>query len=148
MVVEDINSILEETVSLYRNLYHNISFRFEQSVIPKFRMDRDGIKRAMINLITNSAKAIGNKEGVITIATSFDGNKGVGIVVVGDNGNGIADEDKGKVFDPYFTKNKDGMGLGLAIVHSIILEHHGRIYVEDNIPEGAKFIIELPIIGA
>ncbi|MCX5808787.1 MAG: ATP-binding protein [Proteobacteria bacterium] len=148
MIIEDINSVLEETISIYKNLYHNITFRFEQSLIPIFRMDRDGIKRAMINLITNSAKAINNKEGIITISTKFDADKGVGIIVIADNGSGVADEDKGKVFDPYFTRDKDGMGLGLAIVHSIILEHHGRIYVEDNIPEGAKFIIELPVVGA
>ena len=148
MIIEDINSVLEETISIYKNLYHNITFRFEQSLIPMFRMDRDGIKRAMINLITNSAKALNDKEGIITISTKFDADKGVGIIVIADNGSGVADEDKGKVFDPYFTKDKDGMGLGLAIVHSIILEHHGRIYVEDNIPEGAKFIIELPVVGA
>ncbi|MEI6153299.1 MAG: ATP-binding protein, partial [Deltaproteobacteria bacterium] len=148
MIVEDINSVLEETISIYKNLYHNITFRFEQSLVPMFRMDRDGIKRAMINLITNSAKALNSKEGSITISTRFDADKGVGIIEIADNGSGVADEDKGKVFDPYFTRDKDGMGLGLAIVHSIILEHHGRIYVEDNIPEGAKFIIELPVVGA
>jgi two-component system nitrogen regulation sensor histidine kinase NtrY len=40
------------------------------------------------------------------------------------------------------------MGLGLAIVHSIILEHHGKIHVEDNLPRGAKFVVELPVIDA
>jgi two-component system nitrogen regulation sensor histidine kinase NtrY len=148
MTIEDINSVIEETISIYKNLYHNITFRFEQSPIPMFRMDKDGIKRAVINLITNSVKAINNKEGIITVITKFDDDKGVGIIAIADNGSGVADEDKGKVFDPYFTKDKEGMGLGLAIVHSIILEHHGRIYVEDNMPEGAKFIVELPVLGA
>jgi two-component system nitrogen regulation sensor histidine kinase NtrY len=148
MIIEDINSVIEETISIYNNLYQNIKFSFEQSPVPMFRMDRDGIKRAVINLITNSAKAISNKEGIINIITKFDDDKGVGIIIIADNGSGIPDEDKGKIFDPYFTKDKDGMGLGLAIVHSIILEHHGRIYVEDNIPEGAKFIVELPVMGA
>jgi two-component system nitrogen regulation sensor histidine kinase NtrY len=40
------------------------------------------------------------------------------------------------------------MGLGLAIVHSIILDHHGRIHVEDNLPRGTKFVIELPVMEA
>lgn len=143
----DINDVLEETISIYKNLYHNITFRFEQTNIPMFRMDKDGIKRAVINLITNSAKAIKNKEGIINIATKYDNDKGIGTIIVEDNGTGIADEDKGRIFDPYFTKDKDGMGLGLAIVHSIILEHHGRIYVEDNVPEGSRFIIEMPVMG-
>ncbi len=146
--VEDINTILEETIALYRNLYHNIGFQFHQTAVPKFRVDCDGIKRTIINLISNAAKAIGNKEGTIAITTKYDENKGAVILDVADNGPGIPEEDKKRIFDPYFTTDKHGMGLGLAIVHSIILEHHGRIRVEDNIPEGTRFIIELPVIEA
>jgi two-component system, NtrC family, nitrogen regulation sensor histidine kinase NtrY len=144
--IEDINIILEETIALYRNLYYNIGFQFNQAALPKFRVDRDGIKRTMINLISNAAKAIDNKEGTIVITTKYDENKGAVILEVADNGAGIPDEDKKRIFDPYFTTDKHGMGLGLAIVHAIILEHHGRIRVEDNMPEGTRFIIELPII--
>jgi two-component system nitrogen regulation sensor histidine kinase NtrY len=146
--VEDINTILEETIALYRNLYQNIGFQFHQAAVPKFRVDCDGIKRTIINLISNAAKAIGNKEGTIAITTKYDENKGAVILDVADNGAGIPEEDKKRIFDPYFTTDKHGMGLGLAIVHSIILEHHGRIRVEDNIPEGTRFIIELPVIEA
>jgi two-component system, NtrC family, nitrogen regulation sensor histidine kinase NtrY len=146
--IEDINSIVDETISLYKNLYQNITFRFQQAAIPQFRMDADGIKRAIINLITNSAKAIDSRDGTIAVTTRHNENKGVAILEIADDGVGITDEDKEKIFDPYFTTDKHGMGLGLAIVHSIILEHHGKIHVEDNIPTGARFIIELPIIEA
>jgi two-component system, NtrC family, nitrogen regulation sensor histidine kinase NtrY len=145
---EDLSSIVEETVALYRNLYQNIAFRFDRGAIPEFRMDADGIKRAIINLITNSAKAIDSKEGSIVVTTRHDDSRGIAIVEVADDGVGVPDKDKGKVFDPYFTTDMRGMGLGLAIVHSIVLEHHGKIHVEDNIPAGARFIIELPIIEA
>jgi len=147
MSLGDVNDVLEETISIYKNLYQNVTFRFERSRVPMFRMDKDGIKRAAINLITNSAKAIKNKEGIINIATKYDNDKGIGMIIIEDNGVGIEDEDKERIFDPYFTKEKDGMGLGLAIVHSIVLEHHGRIYVEDNLPEGSRFIIEIPILS-
>jgi two-component system nitrogen regulation sensor histidine kinase NtrY len=146
--MEDINTILEETVSLYLHLFQNISFEFEKNMVPPFLVDRDGLKRAIINLITNSVKAMEDNQGVIKITTQYDREKGIGIIEVSDTGKGIPEDDKGKIFDPYFTKDKDGMGLGLAIVHSIILEHHGRIHVEDNDPRGAKFIIELPIMEA
>lgn len=145
-MVEDINSIVEETVSLYEHLFQNISFEFTKSAIPPFLIDRDGLKRAIINLITNSVKAIEGNQGVITIMTRYDGEKGAGIIEVSDTGKGIPDEDKARIFDPYFTKDKDGMGLGLAIVYSIILEHHGKIHVEDNVPRGARFVIELPVM--
>ena len=146
--IEDLSSIVDETISLYRNLYQNITFRFDRGEIPRFRIDADGIKRAIINLITNSAKAIDSRQGAIVVTTRHDENKGVAIVEVSDNGVGVPDEDKEKIFDPYFTTDKRGMGLGLAIVHSIVLEHHGRIHVEDNTPTGARFIIELPIVEA
>lgn len=146
--MEDLNSIIDETVLLYKHLYQNISLMFEKNAIPPFLVDRDGLKRAIINLITNSVKAIEDQQGVISITTQYDSVKGIGIIEVSDTGKGIPDEEKSKIFDPYFTKDTNGMGLGLAIVHSIILEHHGRIHVEDNDPRGTKFIIELPIIEA
>ena len=146
--MEDLNSIVDETVLLYKHLYQNISLMFEKNAVPPFLVDRDGLKRAIINLITNSVKAIEDQQGVISITTQYDSVKGIGIIEVSDTGKGIPDEEKSKIFDPYFTKDTNGMGLGLAIVHSIILEHHGRIHVEDNDPRGTKFIIELPIIEA
>ena len=146
--MEDLNSIIDETVLLYKHLYQNISLMFEKNAIPPFFVDRDGLKRAIINLITNSVKAIEDQQGVISITTQYDSVKGIGIIEVSDTGKGIPDDEKSKIFDPYFTKDTNGMGLGLAIVHSIILEHHGRIHVEDNDPRGTKFIIELPIIEA
>jgi len=146
--MEDLNSIIDETILLYKHLYQNISLVCEKNAVPPFLVDRDGLKRAIINLITNSVKAIDDNQGVIKITTHYDVDKGIGIIEVSDTGKGIPDEEKSKIFDPYFTKDSDGMGLGLAIVHSIILEHHGKIHVEDNYPQGAKFIIELPIIGA
>jgi two-component system nitrogen regulation sensor histidine kinase NtrY len=144
--LEDINSVVDETVALYRHLYQNIAFEVVEGAVPPFKLDRDGIKRALINLITNSIKALGAEGGVVTVTTRYDREQRAGLIEVSDTGKGIPDEDKGRVFDPYFTKDKDGTGLGLAIVHSIILEHHGKIFVEDNAPRGTKFIIELPVI--
>ncbi len=63
-----------------------------------------------------------------------------------DTGPGIEDEDKLRVFDPYFTRDPDGTGLGLAIVNSVILEHGGRINAVDNTPKGTKMVIELPVL--
>ncbi|MEN6617398.1 MAG: ATP-binding protein, partial [Syntrophorhabdus sp.] len=144
--LEDINAVVDETLDLYRNLHHNISVTFDRQDIPLIRIDRDGFKRAFINLITNALKAIDGETGTISVRTRYDASKRAGIIEFADTGKGISNEDKEKVFDPYFTKDKDGTGLGLAIVHSIVLEHHGKIRVEDNQPKGARFIVELPII--
>ncbi|HNQ47622.1 MAG TPA: ATP-binding protein [Syntrophorhabdus sp.] len=146
--MEDLNSIVDETVLLYEHLYQNLTLTCEKNALPPFLVDRDGLKRAIINIITNSIKAIGNNRGAIKITTRHDSDKGFNIIEIADTGKGIPNEEKSKIFDPYFTKDANGMGLGLAIVHSIILEHHGRIHVEDNYPRGTKFIIELPTIEA
>ena len=60
-------------------------------------------------------------------------------------GRGIPDEDKDKLFLPYFSTKGRGTGLGLAIVHRIVSDHRGRIRVEDNEPKGTVFTVELPL---
>ncbi len=144
--LENINAVVDETLDLYRNLYHNIVIGFEPGEIPLIRVDREAFKRVFINLITNAVRAIDGEKGTITVRTRYDKSKRISLIEFADSGRGVPDTDKEKVFDPYFSKDKEGTGLGLAIVHSIILEHHGRIMVEDNVPKGARFIIEIPVI--
>ena len=146
--IEDLNVIVEETMDLYKNLYQNIVFIVTLEAVPPLRVDKDGLKRTLINLITNSVKAIDGNDGTISVRTRYEKARETITIEFADTGRGIPREDKEKVFDPYFTKDKDGTGLGLAIVHSIILEHHGKIHVEDNLPKGTKFIIDLPVIEA
>ena len=62
-----------------------------------------------------------------------------------DTGRGVPDRDKVRIFEPYFSTKRGGTGLGLAIVNSIVAEHQGHIRVENNLPRGAKFIIDLPM---
>ncbi|HAR95136.1 MAG TPA: hypothetical protein DCR97_04125 [Deltaproteobacteria bacterium] len=145
--VEDINRIIDEVIVSYRNLYQNITFFVDTAEVPKFRMSRDDIRRAIVNLVANAIKAIDSGEGDITAKTRYDNDKGIVRVEIADTGPGIPDEEKAKVFDPYFSKSRDGLGLGLAIVQSIVLEHNGKVYAADNVPCGARMIIELPVAG-
>jgi two-component system nitrogen regulation sensor histidine kinase NtrY len=62
-----------------------------------------------------------------------------------DDGCGIPDEEKGKLFEPYYSTKKSGTGLGLTIVNAIIADHNGYIRVRDNVPKGTTFVIELPV---
>ena len=64
-----------------------------------------------------------------------------------DTGCGIPDEEKGKLFEPYYSTKKSGTGLGLAIVNKIIADHNGSIVIKDNIPKGTRVIINLPLKG-
>jgi two-component system nitrogen regulation sensor histidine kinase NtrY len=145
-IPNDINEIIREVLSLYDGNRANVQFSFDAGPsIPLIPLDREQIKRAMINLIENSISAIDEDRGMIQIRTSFNNKLKIVRIEIADNGHGISPEDKGKIFEPYFSKKKTGTGLGLTIVNTIITDHNGYIRVLDNEPKGTKFVIELPV---
>jgi two-component system nitrogen regulation sensor histidine kinase NtrY len=101
------------------------------------------MKRVLINLVDNAIEAT-SKTGTVTITTEFDRAGGRVRLGVADDGPGIPAEDRDKLFVPNFSTKRRGSGLGLAIVHRIVQEHQGQIRVEDNLPHGARFVVELP----
>ncbi len=140
----DLAPLIEETVALYREGHPNINFQVQiQDILPMMSLDRQQIKQAMINLVDNAVSAI-RIEGNLRIMVSHDPILNMVRIEVTDDGDGISDEDKIRLFEPNFSTKKAGMGLGLTIVNSIITDHGGRISVQDNFPQGAKFVIELP----
>ncbi len=145
----DLNSIVEETVSLYRAGHKNIDFRTETDpMLPVIDIDREKIKRVLINLIDNAIDSM-EDGGTITVETHYDSTLGIARLEVSDTGCGIPAENKARLFEPYFSTKKTGTGLGLAIVNEIITDHNGYIRVKDNHPRGTRFIIELPVkVGA
>ncbi len=142
---EDIREIIREVVSLYSETHKGIHIRLEDSDgIPILPLDREQIKRVMINLLDNAITAI-EKTGEIIISLSFEQENQMVRIEVADNGTGIPPAHKSRLFEPYFSTKKQGTGLGLAIVSSIVSDHNGFVRVEDNKPKGTKFIIELPV---
>ena len=137
--------IIEETVALYREGHPQVQFDIlNMSDIPRLNLDRQQIKQALINLVDNALGAIkGN--GLISFTVSHDPILKRIRIEVADNGPGISDRDKTRLFEPNFSTKKAGMGLGLTIVTTIIADHGGVISVQDNPPGGAKFVIELPV---
>lgn len=136
--------VIEETVALYREGHPNITFEVEiEPEIPVMNIDRQQFKQAMINLVDNAVAALHN-QGRISISAAYDAILKRVRIEVADDGDGIADVDKIRLFEPNFSTKKTGMGLGLTIVNSIVTDHQGMIRVQDNTPKGAKFVIELP----
>ncbi len=141
----DLVPTIEETIALYREGHPNIKFEIQNTDdIPPLNLDRQQIKQALINLIDNAIGAI-TQDGIISFAVSHDPILKRIRIEVADNGSGISNEDKTRLFEPNFSTKKTGMGLGLTIVSTIIADHNGVISVQDNIPHGAKFVIELPV---
>ncbi len=136
--------IVEDAVALYREGRPGILFEIHSETdIPQLNLDRQQIKRVMINLIDNAIGAMDGK-GAIGVAMSFDPILKIVRLEVSDTGAGISPEDKIRLFEPYFSTKKMGMGLGLSIVSTIVEDHNGYIRVQDNQPTGTKFIIEFP----
>jgi len=136
--------IIEETIALYREGHPNIKFKVNNTGdIPPLNLDRQQIKQALINLIDNAIGAI-KKEGSVSFAVAYDSILKRTRIEVADDGPGISNQDKTRLFEPNFSTKKAGMGLGLTIVSTIIADHNGFISVQDNVPKGAKFVIELP----
>ena len=140
----NINEIIKESLTLYREAHKTISFMFNRSgKAPVFDLDREQMKRVMINLLDNAIEAMGGS-GEVVIDLAYDGVLKMVRIEVADNGPGIDSRNKARLFEPYFSTKKHGTGLGLAIVSTIITDHDGFIRVKDNEPKGKKLVIELP----
>jgi len=147
----NLNEILHEAMVLYEEGHKNIRFQFNpDDRIPIFNLDKEQIKRVMVNLLENAVAAVGGvsgepRDGQITVETRLDPFMNLALVEVADNGCGVSPQDKPLLFEPYFSTKASGTGLGLAIVNTIISDHDGYIRVKDNVPRGVRFIIEIPI---
>ena len=139
----DLARLLEGVVVLYRESHPALSIRAVFSPeLPSLEIDPDQIKRAVLNLVDNAVEAV-SQTGEVTVETIWLPEPGRARIIVSDNGPGISDDDKERLFVPYFSTKPTGMGLGLPIVHQIVTDHGGAIWVEDNPPHGSRFVIEL-----
>ncbi len=140
----NMSMIIDEVVNLYKG-YKGVKINV---LLPKenplVELDGEQFKRVMINIFDNAIHAILNK-GIIDVRLHFDLSSNIAYLDIADDGPGIREEDKEKLFFPYFSTKKDGTGLGLAIANRIITEHKGYIKVRDKDPKGTIFTIEIPI---
>lgn len=156
----DINALCDEYLRL---AYHGLrakdkSFnaKFETNLdpaLPRINVVSQEIGRVVLNLINNAfyaanerkKKEIGNFEPVVMLTTRKDASQL--IIEVADNGNGIPDHIKDKIFQPFFTTKPTGQGtgLGLSLSYDIVKTHGGELEAETKEGDGTKFRIRLPI---
>ena len=136
----DIVDTTKKVVEIFEQ--NNINFKSsKESIVIKH--DKEQWIRVMTNLIKNSIQAIpSDRDPNINIEIS-DSTNSVKIIV-SDNGLGVLEENKEKIFEPKFTTKTDGMGLGLGIVKNIINSHRGKISYKSKPKKGTKFTISLP----
>ncbi len=118
------------------------------SKIPTTLANRDQVQQVLVNLITNSLQALASQPAPrhLKLLTQRQGE--LMRLIVEDNGPGVPEHLVGKIFEPFFTTKEvgKGTGLGLSIAHSIMAEHHGRIFYRRSSLGGAAFVLEFPLV--
>ena len=110
--------------------------------------DRQKLDLIIMNLLTNAIKYT-PEGGHISINAWHDGNRA--FIAVADSGIGIPPEEREKIFDQFYqvgdslTRKYGGLGLGLALVKSLVRLFHGKVWVESEVGRGSKFTLELPL---
>jgi len=102
-------------------------------------LDEELLKTAFLNIIINAIEAMEAQKGVLKIRTYTESDKV--IVWIEDNGSGMSKDTQNKLFDPFYTEKKDGMGLGLTSAQNIIQSHNGSIELDSETGRGTIFKI-------
>ena len=138
---ESINEIIENCIAMYHD-NDKISFVLDlKPDMPPFMCDKTLLRQAFLNIIQNAIEANGH---VITVSTAYDSQQRALTIAFSDDGVGIPDDEIEKVFEPTFSTKENGMGLGLAIVEKIIIDHKGTIACSSILKQGTKFTITIP----
>lgn len=133
-----------KTVKLALDIFNEDYIAFSSDsdeIIAKF--DRTQLIRVVTNLVKNSIQAIPSTKDPKIIVKVQSKNKNV-IISVSDNGTGVLEENKHKIFEPKFTTKTSGMGLGLAMVKNIVEMHNGTITLTSQPNTGTTFTVTIP----
>jgi PAS domain S-box-containing protein len=144
----ELSTIIQDVILLTRTdaMLHNIRVLLDLGPgLPPVRGDRVQLQQVLLNLLLNAFDAMGNcpaNQREITVRAKRD--SGQVEVSVSDQGTGLTPHALERIFQPFFTTKRDGLGMGLAISRSIIEAHGGRLGAKNNVGRGATFGFILP----
>lgn len=146
----DVNAVIREALSIvkYGKKVKEIDFDVKlSSDLPLLKLVQDQLSQVFINILINAVGAIDGKKGLISIKSERLESEVV--FTISDTGKGIKEEDKEKIFDPFYTTKEigKGSGLGLWVSYGIVKNFDGDITVESKEGEGSTFTITLPVTG-
>ena len=145
VMANDINVIIKHVKELLRSRLEekqiNLQLQCDEPYVFLY-CDENQLTQVFLNLIINAIQHI-DRQGSIVIYIQRV-NDFIEIKIC-DDGPGVSDNKKQKVFDPFYTQRKEGIGLGLTVVEQTVLAHSGHIFITDNSPKGACFHVQLPI---
>lgn len=148
----DLNRIVYDVSRLVRNdaLRRGVQIRVVTSLdVISISGNAVALQQVILNLVNNGMDALRNKpsgQKTLTLTTLVPKESGYGSILVEDNGCGIAEENKSKLFTPFFTTKNDGLGMGLSICRTLIETLNGRITLLDRDEPGTAFQVDLPLV--
>lgn len=141
----DLAELLQETARLVRKEaeWRGVRLALELGeTVPRVEVDGDAIRSCILNLVLNAFEAMPDG-GKLTLALRGAGDEV--LVEVADTGRGIPEEEQERVFEFAYTTREDGNGLGLAMVHHLVVEEHGgRVHLESSPGAGTRVVLALP----
>lgn len=143
MEIVSLQDVMEDTLSeaIDRITLNRINVNIQHPKQPAFaKLDRSKIKMALLNIIVNAIEAM-KEHGELVI--KIIPGKTKHSIIIRDNGCGISEENLAKLFEPYFTSKRNGMGLGLATTLNFIQAQGGTIEVSSVLGTGTQFVIAL-----
>jgi signal transduction histidine kinase len=148
--VVNVNTILQEMEPMLHPLFSpNMELKIQYSMVPPYvYMDQKDLESMVLNVMLNAKDALqstGCVEIIVSVLSSKQAKKAnIVQIEVRDDGIGMTPEVQQKLFEPFFTTKSEGTGLGLTMVHSIVQEAKGEIFVDSHDGEGSYFIIQFP----
>jgi nitrogen fixation/metabolism regulation signal transduction histidine kinase len=139
----DVSEITDAALALYKGGETALELELGRG-LPRALADKEQLTQVVINLVENARDAVAGR-GRIRVVTRADADRGRIELEITDEGPGLSDEARAKLFTPYFTTKPRGTGLGLAIVHRIVTDHGGEIRVGGAPGQGAVFTVALPL---
>jgi two-component system sensor histidine kinase PilS (NtrC family) len=150
----EVNEVIEDTLEMLKNspeLSRPISIEKTLSKNLWVHIDSQRLQQVIWNLVLNAVQEMKNS-GRLSLATAIRKNRGSGDaqeklaeISISDTGSGILPENQGKVFDPFFTTKDQGTGLGLTIVHRIVENYDGKIFLDSDGRSGTTFTLHFPL---
>ncbi|WP_440222329.1 sensor histidine kinase [Dokdonella sp. MW10] len=143
----DLNQLVDSALRIVQHILkrRGIEVVRHAGEVPPIECSPAQINQVLLNLVNNAVQAIEHDGGRIVVRTHVMGSRA--LVLVEDNGKGIAEADLARIFDPFFTTKAvgQGTGLGLAIAHQIVEQHRGLIRVASTPGRGTRFAVALPL---
>jgi two-component system sensor histidine kinase HydH len=143
----DLNQVIQDVQGLMADAAREKGINLEDRLdrrLPKVEADPNQLEQVLVNLVNNALEATAENGRIVLSSGCRDEQVWFS---VHDTGKGMATEVLDKIFHPFFTTKDKGTGLGLAVIHKIITDHHGTVTVESAAGEGSTFTVRLPQKG-